>query len=76
MTANPVSKKKAEVAGEWCVACGSCLKTCPRAAIRVPKGICAEVDGDACVGCGICRKICPASAIDITVKADREDCVA
>ena len=46
-----------------CVACGSCIKVCPRGAISV-KGIYAEVDLQKC-GCGLCAKICPASVITI-----------
>ncbi len=57
-------KKYAYVSQADCVACGSCIKVCPRGAITVPKGIYAVVDRDLCVGCGICAKACPASIIE------------
>ncbi len=58
-------KRLAAVQEDKCVACGSCVKVCPRAAISVPNGIYALVAKDACVGCGLCAKGCPASVIHI-----------
>jgi ferredoxin len=58
-------KSYAQVDKSKCVACGSCIKVCPRGAISVPKGIYAEVDLQKCIGCGLCAKICPASVITI-----------
>lgn len=58
-------KRKAKVKKEQCVACGCCVKVCPRAAITVPKGICAVIDEQLCVGCGKCVKECPASIIEL-----------
>lgn len=46
-----------------CVACGSCIKVCPKKAIVVADGIQARVDQNLCIGCGICIKICPAGVI-------------
>lgn len=59
-------KRKADVNTNLCVACGACMKVCPKTAITVYKGIYAQVDTDKCVGCGICAKTCPASIIEIT----------
>ena len=59
-----LSKRLAQV-GRECVACGTCMKVCPRAAIRVVSGVAARVDGALCVGCGKCAKICPADMIAI-----------
>lgn len=58
-------KKYANILEDECVACGSCIKVCPRGAISVPHGISAKTDRDLCVGCGICEKVCPASVIEI-----------
>lgn len=55
--------RKAVVDRHDCVSCGSCVKVCPRGAIRVPNGIYAVVDETLCVGCGLCAKACPASTI-------------
>ncbi len=57
--------KKAFVNKTFCVACGSCMKVCPRNAISIPKGIFAVIDHEKCVGCKQCSLICPASTIDM-----------
>ena len=49
-----MAKRKAVVSVRECVACGCCVKVCPRNAITVPKGISAEIDESLCVGCGKC----------------------
>lgn len=59
-----LSKRLAQV-GRECVACGTCVKVCPRTAIRVTSGVTARVDGALCVGCGRCAKVCPADVIDM-----------
>ena len=58
-------RRKAHIDQAHCVACGSCVKVCPRGALTVPHGITAKVDGARCVGCGLCAKECPASVITI-----------
>lgn len=60
----PLSTRVARV-GRECVACGTCVKVCPRTAIRVASGVTARVDGALCVGCGRCAKVCPADVIDM-----------
>lgn len=64
-----VSKRFANV-GEYCVACGSCIKVCPMSAISIWKGVMAQVDKEKCVGCGKCVKECPAGTIALY---DREE---
>lgn len=61
------AKKRAIVNVRECVACGCCMKVCPRNAISIPKGIHAEIDKSLCVGCGKCAKECPASIITLEV---------
>lgn len=63
-------KRKAVVNVQECVACGCCIKVCPRNAITVPNGIHASIDRDLCVGCGMCAKECPASIITLEVTED------
>lgn len=58
------SKRYAE-AGSYCVACGSCLKVCPKDAITIWKGVIAQIHKDICIGCGKCEKECPAGAIEL-----------
>ncbi|MGO1044719.1 ATP-binding protein [Clostridioides difficile] len=66
-------KKYANILENECVACGSCIKVCPRGAISVSHGISAKIDRDLCVGCGICEKICPASVIEIITILKEEE---
>lgn len=56
-------RKRAAVAQSDCVACGCCVKVCPKEAIHVEKGLYAMVNFELCVGCGKCAKECPASII-------------
>lgn len=62
-----MAKRKAIVSIRGCVACGCCIKVCPRKAITVPQGIHAVIDRELCVGCGKCVKECPASVISLEV---------
>ena len=62
-----MAKRKAAVSIRECVACGCCMKVCPRSAITVPKGVFAEINRDLCVGCGLCARECPASVITLEV---------
>lgn len=52
------------VVGEECVACGACVKVCPRQAIHVIAGCKADVNDVQCVGCGLCVNTCPAGIIE------------
>ena len=56
-------KKLAVVDRKICVACGVCMKACPREAISIHRGCYALVDAEKCVGCGLCAKACPAGCI-------------
>ncbi len=65
------SRKVASV-GKDCVACGCCVRVCPREAVQIPWGISACVDSEKCVGCGKCAKVCPAAVIVITERGDAQ----
>ena len=60
-------KRSPKVAGigKECVACGCCVRVCPKEAIQIAWGISARVDQEKCIGCGKCAKVCPAAVIDI-----------
>lgn len=58
-------KKLAVTDQTVCVACGVCMKACPRNAIAIYRGCYAVVDEGKCVGCGLCGKACPAGCISI-----------
>ena len=57
-------KKIAVIDREICVACGVCMKTCPKGALSIYRGCYAVVDAEKCVGCGLCAKACPANCIE------------
>lgn len=63
------SGKIASVSKE-CVACGTCMKACPRGAVTVYKGVCAVVEKDRCAGCGVCAKACPGNIISVILRGD------
>ena len=58
-------KRKARVDESACVACGCCIKVCPKNAIEIWKGITARILSESCVGCGRCARECPASVIEL-----------
>ena len=58
-------KRRKAFIDKACVACGCCLKVCPKQALEIWKGITAKVDWEKCVGCGKCANECPASVISI-----------
>lgn len=59
------NKRKAVILQDECVACGCCVKVCPRKAISIIKGKYAQVDESRCVGCRKCVLECPASVIEV-----------
>lgn len=65
-------KRYAKVDERRCVACGACVKECPRDAISVWNGCYAKVDAETCVGCGLCARICPAEVIEVCVRDAEE----
>ena len=63
-------KKLAIVDRKVCVACGVCMKTCPKSALSVYKGCYAVADEEKCVGCGLCTRVCPAGCIEIRERSE------
>ena len=55
-----ILSRKMDSIGKECVACGCCVRVCPKEAIQI-----AWVDQEKCVGCGKCAKVCLAAVIDI-----------
>jgi len=64
------SKRKLAKVSKECVACGSCVKVCPKQAITIYKGLFAKVDSEKCIGCKKCQKICPASVISMVEREE------
>ena len=65
-----VMKKKATVNTAVCVACGACMKACPRGAIRIYRGCYAVVEEEKCVGCGLCGRTCPAGCVTLAERSE------
>ncbi|MGI6498383.1 MAG: 4Fe-4S dicluster domain-containing protein [Oscillospiraceae bacterium] len=63
--------KKVAYIGKDCVACGVCVKHCPRAALAIYKGIYAVADHETCIGCGKCLAACPAGVIQMVAREVR-----
>ena len=63
-------KKIAAVDRNICVACGVCMKSCPKSAISIYRGCYATVDAARCVGCGLCAKGCPAGCIETVERSE------
>lgn len=55
---------------ELCVACGSCVDSCPFDALSVGDQTVA-VDNDACMGCGVCISQCAEGALSLVHDPDR-----
>ena len=55
-----------------CVACGACIKICPKGALSIWKGCYAEMNPEKCVGCGLCGKNCPAECITVRERSEAE----
>ena len=64
-------KKIAVIDRSICVACGVCVKTCPKGALSIHRGCYAQVD-EKCVGCGLCAKECPAGCITVKERGEEK----
>ena len=65
-------KKLTVVDRKVCVACGVCIKNCPRGAISIYRGCHARVEETKCVGCGLCAKACPAGCIETRERSEEK----
>ena len=63
-------KKLAVVDRGVCVACGVCVKGCPKGAISIYRGCYATVEKEICVGCGLCARQCPAGCIELRERSE------
>ncbi|MDO5700839.1 MAG: 4Fe-4S binding protein [Bowdeniella nasicola] len=58
----PVSSPAIDLASSGCIACGTCVKACPHAALRlVPAAL--EFSPERCRGCATCVQLCPVAAL-------------
>lgn len=62
----------AEVNGEKCAACLTCVRTCPYHVPFINKFGVSEIDPAKCRGCGCCVAECPAGAITLHHCTDEE----
>ena len=63
-------KKLAVVDQTVCVACGVCMKACPRSAISIYRGCYASVNAEKCIGCNLCGKACPIECISVRERSE------
>ena len=63
-------KKLAVPDRKVCVACGVCMKKCPKSAIFIYRGCYAVVEEEKCIGCGLCAKACPAGCIETKERSE------
>lgn len=54
-----------------CIACGNCIKHCPRGNLKMVKGR-IEVHGS-CAGCGHCLRYCPQKALHVVKVGETKD---
>lgn len=78
----------AEVEEAKCLACGACVRECPRELIRIhdcanpvvvkcsnrdPGKLARGMCEVSCIGCGICQKVCPSGAAVVEENLSRID---
>jgi len=62
----------AEVDGDACVACETCIERCQMEAISIGPDEVAVVDLERCIGCGLCVTTCPSEAMNLKKKPDAQ----
>ena len=74
-----LSKSRLEIPGQIakvdpdnCVACATCVRTCPYGAPLIIDLHKAEIQGASCMGCGSCVAACPARTITLQHQEDRQ----
>jgi heterodisulfide reductase subunit A-like polyferredoxin len=55
-----------------CVACLTCVRSCPFNVPKINSDGVAEIEAAACQGCGICTGVCPRKAITLQHYADEQ----
>jgi heterodisulfide reductase subunit A-like polyferredoxin len=61
-----------EVDGDRCVACLTCVRSCPYSVPRINEEGVACIEPAACQGCGICASACPRKAIKLRHYSDEQ----
>ena len=74
-TAVATSRFMAQIDGDLCAGCETCLERCPVGAIEMADDI-AGLLKDKCIGCGLCVTTCPVEAICLIERENYEKPVA
>ncbi|AHF06423.1 aldo/keto reductase [Desulfitobacterium metallireducens] len=61
---NLKASKRLHILTNICRGCGTCVETCPNAALSLVDGK-AQVDRDSCILCGYCNPVCPEFALRV-----------
>lgn len=56
------ASKRLHILSNICIGCGTCVNTCPNAALSLVDGK-AQVDRSSCILCGYCNPVCPEFAL-------------
>ena len=51
-----------QICKKGCIACGVCVKVCPKDAISIEENV-AKINYDKCNNCGLCVEKCPTKSI-------------
>jgi heterodisulfide reductase subunit A-like polyferredoxin len=57
---------------EQCVACLTCVRSCPFNVPKINEEGKAYIEAAACQGCGICASVCPRKAIQLQHYSDKQ----
>lgn len=52
-----------EIDTDECIACSSCVDSCPMGVLELEDEVAVVVDEESCIACGTCVDVCPTGAV-------------